>query len=439
MSYSKTFQDSAYWRSRRETGTAVGSSVQLFEGVRNWQGVRTGVHGGDWKRRIALRMQAGTPMYSDRYTSRRTLPDTGSYIGYDMRLPEPPHSNQTINKYWGNWYYLPDPGTISHLTVNAAEARNAALVKIHKRIKAREEAFNSAPFLAELRETLQMIVRPADALRNGITDYLKSVRKKKNVWLRGVPERKQSSIFRRAVAGSWLEFSFGWSPTISDVVSGAEALARFVDETNNGKFRDYVRLQASGRSVNSMDLGTSRQWPGAWQELAVEQSWSTQRTVKYVVGHLLDVSAYASGSASHFGALFGVNNWRNIVLGAYEVIPFSWLADYFWNVNDMLEVWATPTVGVQWVVETTRTSTARRWKFRHVGKNNVPPATNIEFHYYPGAANYFRTTVDRTCPPTLGFPSYQTESPWSSYAKIANMLSVWSNMHDGLFPTKRGR
>jgi len=425
VSYSKVTRHSFKSINERTFKINNTTNVESFTGTQSYFGTKSGSTGGRWRQKITDQRQAGTVFDCDQYSLGRTFPCTGTYTGYDASPP-----TALPNSYSGSWAYASLPATINHLSTDAATAENKALVKIHARITAVREAYNSAPFIAELKETLQMILRPASALRDSVTSHLRHVQNKKAHWLRNVPRVKQREIFRRAVAGSYLEASFGWAPTISDVESGAEALARFMQEVREGRKASYQRLQGSGMHTNVIDLGRTTHWQNQWQELTLLNRWTTKRTVKYLVGHLDTWTVDSVGDLDHFLSTFGLKNWRNVALGVHEVIPYSWLVDYFSNVGDIVQVWATPTKGIQWIVRTERQFTTMYTNSVHTGNRNTPKGTYIKFKTSPGVTNASRSTVSRTLPASLGLPTLQIDSPWASPLRVANMAAVWWGMQD---------
>nr|WEU70905.1 MAG: maturation protein [Hangzhou atkins-like virus 2] len=416
----KTF-DGYYSRDRLYSGSSVGNKVE------------------GWRRLIASMRQAGSPYTSDRYfLDKRSHPIRVSYVGYDRGLPTPPWSNQKKNTYSGGLIYLSDIAVINHLTTNSAKARNNALKKLYRLIREQEEAFNYAPFVAELKEALGMIRRPADALQQAVTNYLRHMRKNHARMVRGVPLAKRPAVIRKVLAGSWAEFSFGWAPTVGDVESAAEALARFVDETNNGGRLSYKRIQASGRDIVQIDHGLGKVWDNTVREVSMTRQTTTSETYRYVVGWLQDIEVALGGSPRHFARVFGVDNFRNLALGAYEVIPFSWLVDYFINVGEILEAWATPTHQIQWIVETRLQATKVTRYYQHTGRQHVPWSTKYDFQIHPGQSAHCRYTMTRSLPTSLPLMTLQQKSPWGSAGKMANMAAVWTQMtHDIITPHLR--
>ncbi len=425
MPYTRNFNDWTRNIQYREAWTNQTKVVENGTTTIYWPATRTGERVEKWKSKISSLVQAGSPFSTTRYTHYVKSVAQGQYEGYDYKLPTPPWSNNYINRYRGYWVYAPAPSTVNHLSTDGALAEQRALMLLYKRIRAHEEAFNMAPVLAEMNETIDMIVRPASALREGITKHLRSVQKLKGRWLRGVPFHKRRETLLRAAAGSWLEFSFGWAPTVSDVAAGAEALAKFVQDEHVG----YKRISAQGSSVQSMDLGTSILWNGTLEEQRIRQSWETKRTVRYIVGHRSDVITNSKGDFVHFLANFGLTNWRNVAVGAWEIIPYSWLVDYFTNIGELIECWATPTNGVSWIVRTERQHTARRYAITHVGSKNVSWWRYVKFRNVQGGyVEARRSTVTRTIPTSLGYPHLEFETPFGSPKRMTNMLAVWKGM-----------
>lgn len=398
--------------------TAPSYQVRWF----SWSTV--GNHGGDWRRKVAQRIQAGTQYTSDRYREIRGIPASGSYHGSDDPLPEPPWSNQSRNTYAGRYVFYWRPDSVNHWPVSE-DPTNKALERIYRKIRAESERWNSVPFLAELRETVNMVLRPADALRKGIGKFVRTSSKRMNR-VNYVPKESRRKVFTDMAYGSWYEAVFGWSPLISDVEEGCSALAGFVDEVTNGGYREYKRLRAQA-SGHAFFETTSTAWTGTWNELLLRETLHTKKTIMYEVGHLNDVLASHNGDLPHFLRNFGLTNWKNVVLGAWEVIPQSWLVDYFYNVNGFLQVWATPTSGVRWIVKGDRTTTVRKVAARRSPRVLVPPYTTIIFNDSPGISGLARVTFNRSLPGSLPLPLPEIRNPFGDLTKVVNMSGVFRN------------
>lgn len=121
---------------------------------------------------------------------------------------------------------------------------------------------------------------------------------------------------RSSLADLWLQLQYGWKPLLSDVYNSAEALARESDRPR--RFR-----------VSSSKTFTWNQseWE-AYQGLPVRRSETGSLTRKYV--YIFSYSNEAIQSLSELGI-------TNPALIAWEVLPFSFVIDWFVGIGTYLD------------------------------------------------------------------------------------------------------
>jgi hypothetical protein len=244
------------------------------------------------------------------------------------------------------------------------------------------------------------------------------------------------------VADTYLEYVFGLAPLISDAEKAAEALARFNyegDPTNNPKLRE----RAVGRGSESYVVPDSFTMVGGpktsklYTNNIIRQK--TEMRVQYIVG--LSTAARADfGSISHFAALGGFTVAK-IPAAAWEAVPFSWVVDYFSNVQGVLDSVGTDTSSVKWINKTT----IRLDTYEIVAQVNVKASANLVAAYgyrveslvgqELGSWKVQKTTMDRTVPSTLGWPSFEVSLPIGDEhlgKKLANLMAVAAKSHTKL-------
>lgn len=222
---------------------------------------------------------------------------------------------------------IPDVSTV---------ADNQALAKFWKRAKEAQTAFRGLTALGELRETLRMIRRPAQGLRRGLDDYLKNVTKRSR--------RSKKSSLPRIVSETWLEHAFGWQPLISDVKSAGEALNRRL----NRFMGNYTRVSGKGE-VETSSFGSLSTRTDLFLRLHNRPLTTRKVSVRYYG----QVRSVCENPVQADMTLFGTN-WREIVPTAWELIPYSFLADYFTNIGDILDAWSLRKSDVAWVAKSVK-------------------------------------------------------------------------------------
>lgn len=203
--------------------------------------------------------------------------------------------------------------------------------------------FQGGVFIGEFRETLSMLRRPAASALT-LCKRLRSIertfiqrRRAIEKWYASLEittaaqRRSANRAYNQRLAAllklwgqEWLKFRFGVLPLISDVTSAQERLVRL----NLERKHKYVAYNMSEtKDMFKPIAGSQGLFGWSWQEM-------------------VQTSARASGSggvmvqALHSNSIGDPANWglqlSNFVPTLYELVPWTWLVDYFTNVNEIL-------------------------------------------------------------------------------------------------------
>lgn len=247
--------------------------------------------------------------------------------------PNIPSSKPIICNYWGYPRAGVYPATGSILSSQFVSADiKAREVFISKYRKART-AFQGGVFLGELGETIRTIKKPARALREGIDDYYHTVKKRVR---RGRRFRTPNQI----VSETWLEYVFGWRPLIRDI-EDAVSLAC----ASPGRYKENIKA----KGVSSYKLEPERIFINPpsisypyWYELY-------RQTNKVEV--VYKGAAVAQMGIPSFPEQLGLS-WSSLLPTVWELIPYSFLVDYFSNIGRVIEGISTGTVYLSWGMRT---------------------------------------------------------------------------------------
>lgn len=163
----------------------------------------------------------------------------------------------------------------------------------------------------------------------------------------------------REVAGLWLEYWFGWAPTIGDIYKLVEAYTNDVKPA-------YIKAGSTNKGAYSFNGGDS--------------SEATLTTEDYTcschIGALVEVTNNDLLDLNEAGLL-------NPAQTALELVPFSWLAGWFMNLKDVLGS-LTDTVGLKftngWISEKTeRLCTYKRYRKSTGIPKGYRKYTTVEF------------------------------------------------------------
>lgn len=241
---------------------------------------------------------------------------------------------------------LPNGGFASTLLDDADYQAKMAFIKkvtkVHRRMMGGE-------FLGDLMETLHMIRSPAKELRHAIAHYVDHVKKRGR---RVLPVHR-----RKFLADTWLEAQFGWLPLMSDVEDGARALAEWHRRQGlrpttiwiSGKGSAGPILESSSFSPSNVVSGT----------IAITSRINTEVSGNVRYYGKLEVSN--ASTAGDLVSLFGLTpTLENFAPTAWELIPYSFLVDYFTNIGDIINARSVNLSGLKWV---TKTSYQERRKY----------------------------------------------------------------------------
>jgi hypothetical protein len=179
--------------------------------------------------------------------------------------------------------------------------------------------FSGGTFLGELAEAVRSIRHPADALKKQIVNYVQRVsRYRRN---KGVASIR---ALNKAVAGTYLEATYGWIPLVHDIDDAAKAAARRLNY-----YPPSIRLFSSKTTsfTQTKDLGAVDD--GGNLGFYYDHRESHDIQVKYFGGFL--TRSDFSGGMTDFGLGF-----RNFVPTVWNLIPYSFVADYFTNIGDVI-------------------------------------------------------------------------------------------------------
>jgi hypothetical protein len=286
----------------------------------------------NWRNLIAQGKCATTP--------RDGLKQSGTYRpGYFEASS--PDGWEWHGQYSGGVTAKPPPA-LSVTDMYAVE--QSALSKFSKNAQSVLQAFDGLTFTGELLETLRMIRNPAKALRKSMGQYLDRTRRNKF--------RKRSKLkpgtrdFQKASTDSYLEATYGWQPIVSDIDSGMEALTRWVDPTKR-------LIHVIGKSVEESETLYATYNPTYGPVRVTIPVWDSFTDTVRFRGAIKWDPAY-----QHSFGYYGVS-LRNILPSAWELLPYSFLVDYFTNIGDILSAWSFGRSQVAWVDRTRHRKTVR--------------------------------------------------------------------------------
>jgi hypothetical protein len=248
-----------------------------------------------------------------------TVSNTASYVyvkttyrqkpPYDLVLPY--DMKRYIRTFLGSHGVISCLNTGGALDMNPSGAMSTlAFEKLKGKIAEKAEL---GVFLAELSQSTRMIAKRATQLSRA---YRALRRGQLNVFFNelGVSKRRRGTHASKDVAGLWLEYSFGWTPMIGDVYDAVSVL--------QSSFRE-IRVSASARN----------RYVKRRPECPVISEGTTYDRQRYEESVWTGVAIKVTNPNLWLANSLGLINPAVV---AWELVPFSFVVDWFSTVGTFL-------------------------------------------------------------------------------------------------------
>lgn len=225
------------------------------------------------------------------------------------------------------------PGTITYQTdggfaspsaagdpnaVDVSQAEIKAKSGAIQRVKELQTSFQGGVFLGELAETIHMIKNPAKALRSGIDAFYQVAKKR--------TKNGYAATSERILAETWLEFQYGWKPLAADLEDASKTVARASRYFGvNRHFGSQSTYQSSATTFGSYTPPTT----------GIQYRWERRTISTGTISYAGEVRV-APGQTDPMRNAWGVST-RDFLPTVWELIPYSFLADYFSNIGEIID------------------------------------------------------------------------------------------------------
>jgi hypothetical protein len=201
------------------------------------------------------------------------------------------------------------PQAQTEYTVDFGELSDKAMDKIYEQLRGNSELVVD---LAEASQTVKM-VRDALQFKRNIGKFLKELATKP----------KKTQRIATTVAGKWLEYRYGWLPLIGSIYDAGDNLLRKIREED-------IDVKARASSRRDTPKGVTTGTPGT-------DSYSSWRAMvntsaRFEIGLTLGPPSPTAQRIANWTSL-------NPATIAWELVPLSFVVDWFVNVGDQLRSW----------------------------------------------------------------------------------------------------
>lgn len=208
-----------------------------------------------------------------------------------------------------------------------AKAQAIAASVFNGRALKEQRALQGAVSVGELAQTVRMIKRPMQSLRRLADNYLSDVTKR----AKGKKSKKQK---KDAIVDTWLEYSLGWKPLLSDINGLRDTLGRTMTED--------TRKDVYGSGTNkAATVGETIWQPGTVTTFRAPHKVVDLCSVRYVG------QVRVKGGNPGLRDLLGVSG-SNALPTLWELIPYSFVADYFANIGNVIDALALRNSDLIW-------------------------------------------------------------------------------------------
>jgi hypothetical protein len=337
----------------------------------------------NWKSKLANGISASTSLTAQGYTFRP------GHTSIDMQWKGIMTSTtDKASRLYRLTGYVPIQEPPSGPQISDAGADSQAVALFIRKARDAQSSFNGGTFLGEIREAIQLF-RPKSwsLVKSMKDDYLPSIEKIGSKFSKRQPRRHRvGNLLRdkkRAIADQWLEYSFGIKPLVSDIDDAAKELARL----NNFKPKSKgIQAGYSSRTVLG-PYGVSVGLGGC--DLVGQSKTICVVDVRYKGAVRVTFGNSASNGYKNVRSSLGLT-MDQFVPTLWELIPYSFMVDYFTNVGDIISALSFPVGSLTYAVR------GSKWQNKAtsylVSKTTQP---SDEFWIRSGSGSLGVTTIER--------------------------------------------
>jgi hypothetical protein len=311
-----------------------------------WADTFVGIQNPRWRAEIKNLISATTPASGRKYNVSNPYAD--ATIEFEIGSLATSNYRSRYQSYLGppqRW--IPSSGSLIPFNVDTNSLNHVTAQvnsKFVDRVKSAISSFQSGQDIIELHQTIESIIHPMKSLRAHVSTYFRDLKKIKDRFQKmRISPAKRSVGLSKALADTYLEWTFGWNPLSADIAAGIVDLSR--------ERLSSAAVHASGKILYK---GSDGRYP-------------VNGTTAYLTGHQVVTSEYSIRLKGSVDVYYSKQPRllrelqllpEDFVPTAWNVLPYSFVCDYFLNIGDIIDAASLPSAAVRWINRTTRDTTS---------------------------------------------------------------------------------
>jgi hypothetical protein len=281
---------------------------------------------------------------------------------------------------------------------------NRAMAQFVDKAKSALSSFESGQDLGEIKQTIESILHPMKSLKEHVLSYFSSVKKLKSRY-------KKVHELKKALADTYLEWTFGWKPLTYDIGQGIADLSNKSARLPSAPIQSYAKEKFQHDVV--IDEQRAQPSVGGYGN-------TTLVTGEFSVRLKGMVNVYYHGGPPSLAQELQVLP-EDFLPTAWDLLPYSFVVDYFLNIGDIIKAISFPSAALRWACMTTHDVRTLKQSYYPLGQNygfaqNVWSSNNLE----ASSKSYQRNAVyPSSLVPSLQFSLPLTSAkPWENIAAL---------------------
>jgi hypothetical protein len=291
--------------------------------------------------------------------------------------------------------FFTDPVSSASASVKTS-AHNQAVNKLYNQLNSFASSAKTGEDWGEWHATMKTLRSPLAPLR----ELLISTHKK---GLRALSSKSTYVKTAGALADTHLEFAFGVNPLVGSIAKSVVGLQNREIMGNYQPFHARGQVDFNG-SVKHQDVqGDPHNY------VREHMDWKTVGTYSETYQGIWGQECLLPKKP--ISDVLGLKP-RDIIPTIWNLIPYSFLVDYFVNIGQIVSAIAVPWDGVKWCNYTTRTVETRNAVYSYVVNPSTVVNLQVTFGQTPGSAILSRSTFNRSSQTSLPFARIEFTRPW---------------------------